>query len=436
MIQDQLINTLRHAIEQKNGPLDSTAFHSEHWAQSIATLPAGELPFLKDHFLREASDHCSITPAACAALIAAANRLEKNPLQRALIWHGWRIMYELQQSLNRWPQLDPILGDDVNLFFTLLLLAGIPSVRKIHENLGVSSTITADTLRDLSLYLERYHAKNGRYGIAPIYATSWLTNHVRGKIFRIGRLQFMSGKLNASWTALRHRQTKALVVLITAGKEIRSDGQLQSAGGHTDQRGAWTTTWFEDATKIQAHAIDPRTGTVQRKPLDFQLDHWQRVLGEGDKILDIHIPEDGAMTFESCGHSFTQAIACFKKYFPNVEHRALFCNTWFADPQLEEYMRPDSNIVRFLREGYLLPVASDGWAGFRAVFDLEIEYGFSGTLDFSKLPQQTTLQRALINHINSGKHWRKVGWLIPVDDLNWGQQVYRHSGASFPTIFA
>lgn len=76
------------------------------------------------------------------------------------------------------------------------------------------------------------------------------------------------------------------------------------------------------------------------------------------------------------------------------------------DPQLREYLAPESDIVRFQRRCTLVAKAKEGDADvFRYVFGLS-------RVAVDEAPQRTTLERAIIAHLRAGRNWsNRYGWL-------------------------
>ena len=116
-----------------------------------------------------------------------------------------------------------------------------------------------------------------------------------------------------------------------------------------------------------------------------------------DGYLAIHIPEEGGpLTPAAVDASLVRARELFPDY---VEAR---CTSWLLDPHLRELLPPGSNIVafqqRFEPTGETQPGDSD-----------VLEFAFH-TLQprLDGLPRETTLQRALGDHLRSGGHLRTV----------------------------
>ncbi|MEV8373466.1 acyltransferase domain-containing protein [Kribbella sp. NPDC056861] len=110
-------------------------------------------------------------------------------------------------------------------------------------------------------------------------------------------------------------------------------------------------------------------------------------------LLEVHIPGDGPMPPEACDDSFAQAAAFYGPDYPQVT-----CHSWLLDEQLNDYLPPDSNIILFQQR--FTPTGESGDAD-----DFLIEAVFGQDADRSSLPRDTTLQRAIIDHLAAGNHW-------------------------------
>ncbi|MGI8867319.1 MAG: acyltransferase domain-containing protein [Mycobacteriales bacterium] len=131
---------------------------------------------------------------------------------------------------------------------------------------------------------------------------------------------------------------------------------------------------------------------------------------EGDPVLGVHIPEPGGpFTPALCDASIARAAPFIESHFPEFfapgKPKVAICNSWLLDPQLADYVSETSNIVAFQRRFALLPEEHDGDRGI-------IEFVFRQVdPDLASLPRHTTLQRAVVDHLRAGKHWRaRTGW--------------------------
>lgn len=128
---------------------------------------------------------------------------------------------------------------------------------------------------------------------------------------------------------------------------------------------------------------------------------------EGNHVLSIHIPDFlGPMTVEACDESIERARPFFAEHFPDEPVVAGTCTSWLLDPLLKEYLRPESNIVRF-QTRFTLGPAGDNNANesvLRFVFGPLHE-------NLDDYPQHSSLERAVIANIRAGHHWQfRFGW--------------------------
>jgi hypothetical protein len=127
----------------------------------------------------------------------------------------------------------------------------------------------------------------------------------------------------------------------------------------------------------------------------------------GDTAIGLHIPDSGPMTPEAVSASLDEARAFFPRHFPGERYTAFSCGSWLLDPQLQEYLPEDSNIVAFQRRFELEPYEEP--EGLDA--DVEVLRFVFRTLTtpLDQLPRRTVLQRAIVDHLTAGRHflWRR-----------------------------
>lgn len=168
------------------------------------------------------------------------------------------------------------------------------------------------------------------------------------------------------------------------------DGGLRTSG--------WLTLHFRGALY--------QLGRLQFNRMTVRAAHVADAFREGDPVLGVHIPESGPLTHEAVDDSLARAQPFFARHFPETPTRLGICTSWLLDPQLADYLAPDSNIIRFQSRFNLVGEGHQGDADvLRFVFHRIAP-------DIEDLPQRTTLERAIVAHIGAGKHWRnRTGWL-------------------------
>jgi hypothetical protein len=135
-------------------------------------------------------------------------------------------------------------------------------------------------------------------------------------------------------------------------------------------------------------------------------------------LLHLHISSGALLSPDSCDASLDLARVFFDRHFPDEPVSHFACHSWLLDPQLTEYLTEGSNIVRFLRRFELSPLASgdqgrsDGDM-LTYVFDRPSQDGPVTADLLAELPQDTSLQRAYVTHLRSGRHWHaRTGWIV------------------------
>ncbi len=131
---------------------------------------------------------------------------------------------------------------------------------------------------------------------------------------------------------------------------------------------------------------------------------------KGDPVLAVHIPGFmGPFTPEDCDASFALAREFFARHFPDERYEIGVCHSWLLDPQLADYLPPSSNIIQFQRR-------------FRPIYTPDannrttLEFVFrTPDRPLYQLPQNTTLERAVVQHIRSGRSWHGGMCWLPLD---------------------
>jgi hypothetical protein len=184
--------------------------------------------------------------------------------------------------------------------------------------------------------------------------------------------------------------------LADLGRNLMRDRLLLGDGGL--RTSGWLTLHFRGALY--------QLGRLQFNRMNVRAAHVADAFREGDPALGIHIPESGPLTPEACADSLAQAESFFARHFPETPTHLAICTSWLLDPQLADYLAPDSNIIRFQRRFTLVGGGYDGDADvLRFVFHRIAP-------NVGELSQRTTLERAIVAHLSAGKHWKnRTGWL-------------------------
>lgn len=143
-------------------------------------------------------------------------------------------------------------------------------------------------------------------------------------------------------------------------------------------------------------------------------------LGTGEEwVLSTHIPRrssddgprSGALSPAAVDDSFTRAVRYFAEHFPDLATTDFWCHSWLLAPELAEAL-PGSNIAAFQRRWRLEERVDDGDGD--AIF---FTFARRPPYDLDELPRTTSLERAVLERIETGGHWPLRRGRIPQADF-------------------
>lgn len=370
-----------------------------------ATFAPDRLFFLREPFISETCAALGTADDVTAAFLDAARAVAADEGLMRFAWHlHLRCrMKGLSRKYEAWP-----FPADIPMFYALVYLSCVPHLLERNGQRGVSREITLDTLTDLEIWIRNHHRKTGRFGLSETY---WMARHFDGQIFKLGRLQFELSPFRFDFRALKNRTDGSVMVLAGQGMEFRADGQFADAD-ETRDPAPWKSVYENTETAARGNPISPR-GFCERKTMELPLSDWEVIAGLNDPALAVHIPATGPMDFKQCGESFRRAKAFFAAHFPEYRYRAFTCVSWLLNPDLEIFLPPDSNIVRFLKPWHLCPAPG---ANARQTYDLV--FGDKNA-DLANAPARTSLQKAMLAYLRQGNRVRNGGGLLFPHNLNW-----------------
>lgn len=126
----------------------------------------------------------------------------------------------------------------------------------------------------------------------------------------------------------------------------------------------------------------------------------------GEDCLEVHIPRySGPMSAAACERSLARAAEFFPRHFPSESPRYLVCSSWLLDPVLAERLPSRSNIVAFQR-GFTVVRNEQPADEATLIFVFE-----DPTRPLSTYPRSSSLQRAVLDQLESDGHWHGGrGW--------------------------
>lgn len=115
----------------------------------------------------------------------------------------------------------------------------------------------------------------------------------------------------------------------------------------------------------------------------------------GENLVYVHIPQGEKLSFDECIKSFNMADKFFSEYFPSYNYRYYFCESWLLYEGNKDFMKPDSNIIKFsslFNHAYSIKIDEQA-----------IERIFGERKLFKKnYPENTSLQKSAKAHMQKG----------------------------------
>lgn len=404
-------------LERTCGNSESFDLLKDNWGESVTSLPEETPYFLKQDNIREFRNYCRMDPGLDEILTSTAEKIAADPDLKIFSWHLHQTLCKYPEPFDytKWPRPEKILGDEAGVFALLVALSIVPVVRKKYAEMGTPEDIIHDTLLEIGCFNE-FH-KTGFDGKPGIIFDNfgWLRNYVEGRLFRLGRMEYKLREFPHTVEVYRHKENRKVVAL-------SADGICYNNAGYVVDEAASVSKaeFYKSDTEVKGVVISPK-GMSTNHVICLSLDEWEHVLGEGEQIIDVHIPAGGGLTPEACEDSMKKAATFFDHFFPDVKTRAFYCHSWIFNTQLEEIL-PASNLVKFMEELFLFPVPSERMDGFRFVF-------CRGYDDLSEAPRDTRLQRGMLDILEGGGSLRSGGMFFLKDDLgSFGSRYYRING--------
>ena len=311
-----------------------------HWADAEATFQ--EVSFITDEYIGEANQILNLSDQQVEMLHETALFFRSSQEGRFFMWLWYFIVFnsgEKDLQLSTWVVPESLPEHLSGMPHALVLLGAIPALKSFYAKKGIPEDIMAATLKDVSIIMDEHRVVFGYYGVGN-FRLDWLVNHFTGKLFWIGRLQFIFDCF------------KGNVVIAKKGSEYKV---------------------FE--------------------PDAFPADGFSTVLTPGDGLLDVHIPRHGPMTYELCAESYNQAKDFYRRFSPEYTIKGFTCNSWLLSPELKKILPPESNILRFSNDYFVYETSADDHSLYEYVF--EVKKG-------DELPENTSLQKRLKELLASG----------------------------------
>ncbi len=159
--------------------------------------------------------------------------------------------------------------------------------------------------------------------------------------------------------------------------------------------------------RLQYHRVRIARGTFSPSPWYTAEEAAHRGVGfrPGDESVALDIPAGPSLDPGEVDASLAAAPSILETLWPVDGRRLLTCSSWLLDDRLATWLGPTSRILTFQRLFELVP-------GFYEDDADVLTFVFRRSApSLEELPQDTTLQRAVVALLRAGGHWHmRCGW--------------------------
>ena len=366
----------------------------------------------------------SFDPAPVLRTAARARASEEiKHLYHYLAFYWWRLK-NCEPYGYRLARFDSAAGSEDGAMLELVLaLDGCDAIEATHARLGLPPEYARAIEKNIAFQIGKYLQTHGRPGY-PESGHHWARFSVEGRLFRLGRLEYMiePAPLRFTPAVFRRRRDGRVIALCRDGWRLNREG-LQLWRDEPPESAYCTALLDTEGDRIRGIPVNPAGFAEVDRSVVLPRGEFEPLWSDWDLVPDVHIPGGGNMRIELCLESFREAMEFFPRYFHRTP--AGFTSvSWIFNPDFAALL-PDSNLARFMRELYLGPFASSGLDGLNFVFGRE-------AADWSDFPEDNSLRRAFHNLRRAGRRLKCGSMFLEARGMaQFGSQIYRRE---FPDV--
>ncbi len=352
--------------------------------------------YVQERFLQALDREFDLFPRRREAVYRAAAAIRENELLArytvllAQLTHAPRQFYAEREAvrLPEAPQGEDPLPYEMTGFFALI--ATVPDEARALRARRVPEDVIRSTVQGHDLSVMIFERSHGRPGF-DTGRIGWCLNFAPpSNTLTIGRFNFAPSRFDYPAVVLRSR-TGAYRILMANARFHRS-GLVLGSPAAEDEDGAFDADFVETDTYYEGYPPAPtipgKPARVQKTRVRLPKSGWEVVLRPGDPYLVTHIPPVQAFGHDIQRASYRRAREIYANCYPDLGIRAIHCRSWLIAPQMQAFLKPDSNIVAFQRDHLLYPAPCNGQAVFSHLFLQPVER-------MEDLPERTAMERGV-----------------------------------------
>lgn len=286
-----------------------------------------------------------------------------------------------------------------------------------HEKLrsrNLPEDIIADVMKMPEGGVDDYLKRNGGVYGYSLMLLGWNQLAIDNKLFNIGRLQIEI--FSTFWaSAIVFKSKNGEYIALADQLILHKEGFPLGAKYYEENCDCWEATISETAEHWFGYPYNKK-GFVEKKSITLSKGEWEKVLSPGDSVVSLHIPPGGSFGEEIINDTLKQTETFIKTYFPDFDYKAFVCYSWLLDPQLEELLGENSNIVKFGKKFHRMGAKSNALDVFYFVFGMPTDNDMPV---ISELPGNTKLEKMIKEHyLNKKAIYEMHGYFFPTETTN------------------
>ncbi len=404
------MKTASELFEQLNLPVDNLADFELNFEESVADF-TGVPEHMTMEFVRKYYPWVGGDEAHYTVFERVANKVAQSVALQLYAHHAHKVLYVYEAGKSnypKWPLLTDALQDDNGMFDFMTAMSAIPLWCETHRKLGIPEEYSRASAQWLNGTLQIYNsARPNCYGIDR-GQSYWLRFNIEGRLFRIGRFEYMIGeKADRIPTVFRHKASGEVIALCGENWGLLEDGSRVFLTQDEEQAPIHTQLIFTDDT-VTGTYISPTGVAVPDDVRTLSLSEYTRELDPESFLLDMHIPGGGAMSVDAAYESWHQSIEFFAKYLKK-DVKGISCVSWIFNTDFIDEL-PNSNLSKLMQEVYLFPERRYGEDGMFFIF---------GKHEGSVLDCDcnNSIRQAFYNIVKSGKLLHTGGMFILPEEI-------------------
>lgn len=332
-------------------------------------------------------------------------------------------------DISNYTELVPAcLGEYNDAYAFLVLLACVPVAEQEMIRRGIPKEYYEDIphrmLRDqMARYIE-----TGRIDVEDM---PWKMNFYTLTIFLLDRFLFIPYIFGDPFALYRSQRTGKVIGIADAGYPVDSEGQIESEESAKGDEGkdkpgtgfeyakrvaakrkVFVTTKTEDENEVRGYYCNP-CGYVENKIVTLDKKEYVKVLDNDDWLIALHIPAGEGYTPERMRASMKLAVEFYKKYYPELDIKGFWSESWLYDKRLSLLIGKGKNITNVQENLFCY---TGGWDGEMAYIHLYKNMDAK----LSECECKTTLQKNAKDFLTKGGRFCSTGMVFLTKELEDG----------------